>query len=55
MAGFSSFREFYPFYLGEHRNRVCRRLHFAGSACVLAILAVAIITGRPAWLWLNGV
>ena len=52
MAGFSSFREFYPFYLGEHRNRVCRRLHFAGSACVLAIVAVAIITGRPAWLWL---
>ncbi len=52
MAGFSSFREFYPFYLGEHRNRVCRRLHFVGSLCVLAIIAVAITTGRPAWLWL---
>ena len=52
MAGFSSFREFYPFYLGEHRNRVCRRLHFAGSLCVLAIIGVAIATDCPAWLWL---
>jgi hypothetical protein len=52
MAGFSSFREFYPFYLGEHRNRTCRRLHFAGSLCVLAVVALAMITGRLAWLWL---
>ena len=27
---FSSFAEFYPFYLGEHQDRTCRRLHFAG-------------------------
>ncbi len=52
MAGFSSFREFYPFYLGEHSNRVCRRLHFAGSLCVLAVVILAIASGRPAWLWL---
>lgn len=52
MAGFSSFREFYPFYLGEHRHPVCRRLHFAGSLCVLAIIAMAIASGRLAWLWL---
>jgi hypothetical protein len=24
----ASFAEFYPFYLGEHSNRSCRRLHF---------------------------
>ena len=30
--GFASFREFYPFYLGEHRNRTCRRLHFIGTS-----------------------
>ena len=52
MAGFSSFREFYPFYLGEHDNRICRRLHFAGSLCVLIVVAVALVTGRAAWLWL---
>ena len=26
-TGFASFREFYPFYLGEHSNRTSRRLH----------------------------
>lgn len=53
MSRFSSFREFYPFYLGEHANRVCRRLHFIGSCGVLALLAVAIVTGN-AW-WVPGV
>ncbi|HET6430973.1 DUF962 domain-containing protein [Dyella sp.] len=52
MAGFSSFREFYPYYLGEHRNRACRRLHFAGSACVLAIVLGALASGHLVWLWL---
>ena len=27
---FKTFAEFYPFYLGEHSNRTCRRLHFLG-------------------------
>ena len=42
MSRFASFREFYPFYLGEHRNRTSRRLHFVGSCGVLVLLAVAI-------------
>ena len=37
---YTSFREFYPFYLGEHRNAVCRRLHVVGTALVpTALLA----------------
>ena len=32
---YTSFRQFYPFYLSEHANRTCRRLHFAGSLLVL--------------------
>jgi hypothetical protein len=28
---FASFKEFYPYYLQEHKNKVCRRLHFFGS------------------------
>ena len=47
-ARFASFREFYPFYLGEHANVVCRRLHFVGSLGVIALLATAIVTGN-AW------
>ncbi len=48
--GYSSFAQFYPFYLSEHANTTCRRLHFAGSLCVLAILVAALATGRPLWL-----
>lgn len=47
---FASFAQFYPFYLSEHRNAACRRLHFAGSLCVLAILAFALFTGQFVWL-----
>ena len=32
---FASFREFYPFYLAEHANRTCRRLHFVGTSLVI--------------------
>ena len=39
-----SFAEFYPFYLGEHRNRTCRRLHFVGSTLGLLCLAYALVT-----------
>ena len=48
-ARFASFREFYPFYLSEHRNAACRRLHFAGSAIVLALIALACVM-RAWWL-----
>ena len=48
-GGFASFREFYPFYLGEHSNRTCRRLHFAGTSIALALFAAAIAT-RSGWL-----
>jgi hypothetical protein len=48
---FDSFQDFYPFYLGEHRNAACRRLHVIGSALVLVVLAAAIATRDP-WLLL---
>lgn len=47
---YSSFREFYPFYLGEHTDRRCRRMHFLGSWLVLAAVVVAIATRNPWWL-----
>ena len=49
-ARFVSFREFYPFYLSEHRNPTCRRLHFAGSTLVLALIVAAIATADAWWL-----
>lgn len=47
---FSSFAQFYPFYLGEHANRTCRRLHFAGSSLSLLCLALLVATRNPLWL-----
>jgi hypothetical protein len=49
---YSSFREFYPFYLSEHSHRICRRLHFVGSLLVIFIVVVAIATADARWLWL---
>ena len=49
-ARFTSFAEFYPYYLQEHSNDVCRRLHYVGSLLVLSILGYALFTQQ--WLWL---
>ena len=48
---FTSFREFYPYYLQEHSNRTCRRLHFIGTSLVIGIVLAAVGTGHLAWLW----
>lgn len=47
---FGSFAEFYPYYLGEHSDPTCRRLHVVGTACVIATLVVALATANPWWL-----
>ena len=49
-AQFRSFAEFYPYYLGEHSNPTCRRLHFVGTSLVIALLAYIIGSGK--WLLL---
>jgi hypothetical protein len=50
LAMFSSFREFYPFYLGEHADRRCRRMHFLGSWLVIASILLAVVVRNPWWL-----
>jgi hypothetical protein len=50
MKAYSSFREFYPAYLADHRDPNCRRLHFAGSALVL--LALGAAGAKRDWRWL---
>ena len=49
-AQFRSFAEFNPYYLGEHSNPTCRRLHFVGTSLVIALLAYTIGSGK--WLLL---
>ncbi|WP_026375459.1 DUF962 domain-containing protein [Aestuariibacter salexigens] len=49
--GFSSFSEFYPYYLNEHSNATCRLLHFIGSWLVLGVIALAVYTTNWHLLW----
>jgi hypothetical protein len=46
---FRTFEEFYPYYLQEHSNRTCRRLHFVGSSLGL-LLALLAVTTQTWWL-----
>jgi hypothetical protein len=46
---FKNFTDFYPFYLREHSNIMCRKLHFLGTSGVIALLLLFFFTGN---LWL---
>lgn len=52
MSGYASFAQFYPYYLSEHRHRLCRRMHFIGSSLVIAIVLLAVLTAQWRGLWL---
>ncbi len=45
---FASFSEFFPYYLGEHRNSTCRILHFFGTAGFFAAVVISLIR-EPQW------
>jgi hypothetical protein len=51
MQQFQSFEQFYPFYLREHANPVCRALHYIGSSLVLLVLAYVLLSQQWRWLW----
>ncbi|MFT7691247.1 MAG: hypothetical protein ACI88U_001977, partial [Porticoccaceae bacterium] len=50
-TSYSSFSEFYPYYLSEHSNRTCRNLHFVGSTLVLSLIVASVVLAN-AWLLL---
>ncbi|SFR44182.1 hypothetical protein SAMN05216203_0352 [Marinobacter daqiaonensis] len=47
---FRSFAEFYPYYLEEHSDLNCRRMHFVGSLLVLMVIGWVLFS--QAWAWL---
>jgi hypothetical protein len=49
--GFESFSEFYPFYLSQHQNRMCKRLHFVGTGIVMLFFLIALVTQNFKFLW----
>jgi hypothetical protein len=46
---FESFEEFWPDYLAQHRNPVCRGLHLAGTLLGLTCLGLGVLAS-PVWL-----
>ena len=37
----ASFEEFWPYYVSQHRNATCRRLHFVGTTLAMGCVAAA--------------
>lgn len=49
---YKSLKEFYPYYLSEHQDPVCRTLHFIGTSLLFVILVLAIFFNTYSLLWL---
>ena len=47
---YTSFAEFWPFYLAEHSLPRTRALHYIGTTLVVAIAVYAAVSGT--WMWL---
>lgn len=45
----TSFAEFWPYYLGEHRMRASRALHYLGTGLASVLLLAFVATGEG-WL-----
>ncbi|KYQ99738.1 hypothetical protein DLAC_03678 [Tieghemostelium lacteum] len=46
MVVYTTFEDFYPFYLKEHSNRTNRRLHFVGTTLALLSIVYFFLTKK---------
>ena len=46
-----TYREFWPFYLSQHRHATTRAIHYVGSSCFVVFAVAAVATVNP-WLLL---
>ena len=53
-AAIRSYREFWPYYLNEHRRPETRALHLAGTGVATALLVSAAVVANP-WLLVSAV
>jgi hypothetical protein len=48
---YTSFAEFYPYYLAQHEHKLCRRAHFVGTSSAIAGIAQYIDSLNPGGCW----
>jgi len=48
---YTSFKQFYPFYLSQHQNKTCRRLHIIASTLIILLIGYSVITSQWTLLW----
>jgi hypothetical protein len=47
---YQNFAEFYPFYLSQHEDAACRRLHFVGSLLIILLVVYVVVSSK--WMLL---
>lgn len=47
---YQSFAAFYPYYIHEHSNRTCRRIHVVGTSLVILAFLAFLLTLNAWWL-----
>ena len=48
---FNSFKEFYPYYLSEHSNKICRLCHFLGTTLLFVLIGYSVYSTQFKLLW----
>jgi hypothetical protein len=54
MQNYKTFKEFYPFYLDQHKKTGTRITHFVGTTAFFILVLISIIYKLP-WILLAGV
>lgn len=49
-SGIPDFNSFWPYYVREHQDSTCRKLHFVGTSLTFVFLALCIVFREPLWL-----
>ncbi|MFN7953059.1 MAG: DUF962 domain-containing protein [bacterium] len=49
---FTSYEEFWPHYVGEHRDPINRLLHYVGTSCGVLGLVLGVLTLSPGFVLL---
>ena len=52
VRNYTSFADFWPYYLSEHANATNRRVHVAGTTLAFTVCCYALITDQFTLLWL---